>query len=157
MKNAMIVALGLVGAALVLSGPTDAQNIKTVQVTGVVDVGNFPLDAEGNVRVSGELGTGTSAVAHFVGITAGTVESNGSFGNNLYGIFDSNSACQAEFPDTRVCLWPEIAVSIPAPQYDGCVVIADDFNTLFTQATCINTNGRFSSDGLPATVACCGF
>ena len=130
-----------------------------VTVEGTVDVGNLPLDAEGNVRVAGELGMGSSAAARFVGISAGTVEPNTTnvMGNNdVYGILDSNIACQADFSDTRICLWPEIAASIPAPQYDGCVVIARGLDGT-EQGTCFNTNGRQSNDRLPALVACCGF
>ncbi len=203
MRNAIIVALGLVCAALILSSATSsAERIKTgggggdnggsgandsvpvavqnfpatqtvrgavdvknfplvVTVEGTVDVDNLPLDAEGNVRVAGELGMGSSAVAHFVGITAGTVEAFASseFGGGVYSILDSNFACQAEFSDTRICLWPEIAASMPAVQWDDHVVVARNFLSFLEQGTCINTNARTPGRGVdpPCPVACCGF
>lgn len=56
MRSTVVIALSLVCAALVLSGPADAQKTKLVGVTGTVDIGNFPLDAEGNIKVSGAVG-----------------------------------------------------------------------------------------------------
>ncbi len=55
MRGSLVLAVAVVCAALVLSGPADAQKDKVVEVTGTVDVGNLPLDVGGNVRVSGIL------------------------------------------------------------------------------------------------------
>jgi len=43
-------------------------------VRGTVNVGNLPLDAQGNLKVSGGGGAQAAPVAHFVGVAIGTVE-----------------------------------------------------------------------------------
>ena len=97
MRNAFIVGLAVVCAALVLSGPTDAQNIKTVQVTGVVDVGNFPAVQQ----VAG-------AERHFLGVTQNSFRFD-------QGIFAPARACHIDHPGSRPCTTAEIVGTVNPP------------------------------------------
>ncbi len=148
MRNALIVGLAVICAALVLSGPTDAQNIKTVQVTGTVDVGNFP--AVQRVR--------------FVGFTA-ELPYDPSF---PISTALANSECHAAFPSSRVCGWEEFILQIPPVPIDpnqpcvmtalrnsnGNVVDVTQLRDLVTPALVVCVANEALTE---FPLACCGF
>jgi len=121
-----------------------------------VNVGNFPLDEHGNLRVSGGGGTPAPPVAHFVGVTTATVDRQAGF-DPEYPILAMNRACQAEFPETRSCLYSDILKAIPTPDWNGCVLLATGFEGPNPVGLCVDSRGNNDFSGVPQHAACCGF
>ncbi len=179
MRNALIVGLAVICAALILStGGLDAQNVKTVQVTGVVDVGNLPaiqnvagtvdvgnlpLDADGNLRVAGNLNAAPREI-RFIGFTA-ELPYDPSF---PISTALANSECHAAFPSSRVCGWEEFILQIPPVPVDpnqpcvmtalrnsnGIVVDVTQLRDLVTPALVVCVANEALTE---FPIACCGF
>ncbi len=161
MRNAIIVALGLVCAALILSAPADAQRMKITEVTGTVDVGNLPFDAEGNVRVAGNLrGSIEFQRIRVVGFTQPMEPGTGD-------ITEFSNLCGSFVPGSRMCEDVELFRSLPPPQPFG---VAWSFNTLtndnsnavilrctFQAGNASSPFGNVCVNQTPMPVACCGF
>lgn len=158
------------GGGVTGTGP-QAQAIqvqKPVTVVENVVVTNFPLDAEGNLKVSGGSTSGQPAL-RFVGITHATFLDETFEG---VGVLTLSRACAAEFPGTRLCQLREILTdTIPAPpEWPGLVratgaepgVLAGGEGRLGGPSVCLRSTGltmscSYSTDGPgPWPAACCG-
>ncbi len=152
MRNAILVALGLVGAALVLSGPTVAQQIK--EITGTVDVGNLPLDALGNVLVSGVLRNPQRQPLpiRFVGFTQAQITGDS-------GAIMLSRTCHAEFPGTRQCTTAEIVETISPPLLPEATgwVRPDQHRPVGNIESMETITGLTSLGGAEADLTCIGF
>jgi hypothetical protein len=124
------------------------------QVAGSVQVSNLPVDADGNVRISGNLTLVPPAI-RFIGLSGPVT--NHPNGN----VLDLNRDCVAALAGTRACHVSEVLNAIPPPgRWDsvpgGVVWVVHDINGLGQ----LDSDGNFSqyatfADGNP--VACCGF
>ena len=158
MRGSIVLAVAVVCAALVLSGPTDAQNIKTVEVTGTVDVGNLPLDANGNVRVAGNL----RGSIEFQRVRFVTVTETNLLAGELQGPMGAHRLCAAEFPNLRACEGQEYLRTIPPePSFSDSIgrwVVVVQVELPHYSTKCINDIGTLGScAGHALPVACCGF
>jgi len=158
--------------ASALSTPTrptqvEVTNFPAVQaIAGTVDVGNLPLDANGNVRIAGILSV-LSARIHFVGFTTAIFPEGTE-------ILPLSRACASEFPGSRVCEQQESIKSIPPPPTSpagGSMVIyqrvpsnlSKDLVQDPLRAGCLGTDGDLFGCGTgtifpgPFPAACCGF
>lgn len=143
-------AVAVVCVALIMAtGDVEAPpQAKVTEVTGTVDVGNFP------VRQS-----------IFAGLTAATFTDES-------GVLDLNRACDAELSGSRICAKEELMLSIPPPAgWADRVLVVARFETLVVQERVVQggTRGCITSDGASAPckvevsetglhpIACCGF
>ncbi len=159
MRNALIVGLAVVCAAIILStGGLDAQSenaaTMSVNVAGVVDVGNFPETQ----KITGTFALLEPPKRHFVGITM-AIFPPFDFANRPSELA-INRVCFEEFPETVVCTREEIVNTMPPPApWPGRVIIVSrsSMGALFF---CIDSDGFDEGFGVctiesPAT--CCGF
>jgi hypothetical protein len=148
-------AVALVCVALILgTGNIEAPpEQKVTEVAGTVDVGNLPLDAEGNLRVTGEIILAAPMI-RFVGFTSGTVTAPASS-----FVLRLNRACEAEFPETRACETREITRAIPVPPAppSPAFIIASDPAASGVVLQCMNVDSVSTYCPDTAPVACCGF
>jgi hypothetical protein len=155
MRSTLVLALSVICAALVLSGPTDAQAVKVDEVTGTIDVSNLPLDELSNVLVSGIL-EHNLRTTRFVGITSAVFPK---FGSDHFFAF--GRACDSEFPNTHMCGDTELLQAIPTPDITGRAMIwADSATTSFPVLLCAMPDGIISCgvvSEIQIPVACCGF
>lgn len=141
--------------------PVEVTNFPTVQaVGGSVQVGNLPLDADGNLRVAGIL-VAASAAIRFVGFTEETFPIPQTCCERM-PVLSMNRACATAFPGARACDYAEVFRSIPPPPPlpVPSVLIVDKLGTgaTYFEGNCIHEDGTFGGCGAgPLPVACCGF
>jgi hypothetical protein len=158
-----------------VEGMVNVGNFPTVQgvevhgqvpISGQVDVGNLPLDADGNLRIAKSVTT-----VDFVGYTTATF-SEGT------GLLALNRACQAEFVGSRVCEGFELIDMIPAPpvpvpnqggnpSLPGYAFLvrfsqvntsagSPEYGATIPFSSCMSALGApFDCGALPMVVACC--
>jgi hypothetical protein len=153
MRGSLVLAVAVVCAALVLSGPTDAQQIK--EITGTVDVGNLPLDAAGNVLVSGILlnPQPPPLPIRFVGFTQTQLTGDS-------GAIMLSRACHFEFPNTRQCTTAEIVETINPPLTDpatGWVRIGASPVVAVTSPKVVDPYSGLDAPGTSSDLVCQGF
>ena len=130
----------------------------TQSVNGTVQVGNLPLDANGNVRVKAGSPS-ASGELHCVGVTAATFPPDS-------GILTLSRACNAEFAGSRICLTESVLGSLPPPpEWTGFAASVNGFGGEFTRTECMQSDGK-TEGGLftscdfgvsePIRVTCCG-
>ena len=141
MRNALIVALGLVCAAIILS--TGGLDAKSEKATGL------------SLNLSGSITLVDPPQRHFVGITTTTFPAWEPFsGPSKLSV---NRVCFAEFPDTSVCDASEVqnALPPPPPWPDRVIVIGNPL------ITCMDSDGGFQAGlgvcPIESPVMCCGF
>ena len=161
MRNALIVGLAVICAAIILStGGLDAQSenaaTMSVNVAGVVDVGNFPETQ----KITGTFALLDPPQRHVVGITM-TIFPAFTFGSETSpSELAVNRVCFAEFPETRVCSLEEVLNTMPPPEpwADRVIIIRRDvMGALFR---CIDSDGSFPGFAecpIPSPAICCGF
>jgi len=132
-------------AASAKHSQVEVTNFPAVQpVNGTVNVGNLPLDGDGNVRV-----TAAPKEAHFVGITTLAFPKSGAL--------PLSRGCNAEFSGTRLCDIKEVVRTMPTPDpWSQPLVYVGSGDSL--SPSCMNSDGGlFLCGGGEAPVACCGF
>jgi hypothetical protein len=136
---------------ITVTGSVAVTNFPAVQeVAGTVNVGNLPVDADGNVKVSGGH-VAVAVLAHFVGTTT----TSGFFSGQ--GTLALSRGCNAEMPGTRVSDWEEIFSTIPPAPLVGSVIVSRDLANS-PNGVCINQDGLMVSYcPEPAPIACCGY
>jgi hypothetical protein len=139
-----------------VTGSVAVTNFPATQtVGGTVQVGNLPIDAEGNVRVAGALAT-ARPIPHFAGLT-GALFAEGT------AILTLSHACNAEIAGTRLCEQQEVLLAIPPPLIPGRAVLI-----MYTESgtqiggrlrsSCMSSGGELFDCGIgPFPAACCGF
>ena len=133
MRGSLILARAVVCTGLLLSGPTDAQQIK--EIVGAVDVRNF-----------------VESRARFVGIVEGATAVNQ--GEELV----ISRACHQAFPGTRLCTFDEVLQHIPpVPEstWDGLKLLRVQTPRI---VLCLQSTGKLvvcPTGEHP--VMCCGF
>jgi len=123
----------------------EVTNFPAVQpVNGTVNVGNLPLDGDGNVRV-----TAAPKEAHFVGITTLAFPKSGAL--------PLSRGCNVEFSGTRLCDIKEVVRTMPIPDpWSQPLVYVGSGDSL--SPSCMGSDGGlFLCGGGEAPVACCGF
>ncbi len=152
MRNAIIVALGLVCAAVILStGGLDAQSENA---------------ARPSLNLTGTLALLDPPQPHVVGITKTTFPPFSLFGGP--GALPINRACFAEFPETNVCTLTEVLNAFPPPSPWPDLVIVSNESRGFggfpapVGIICIDSDGAFPTGRIPdcpieSPVICCGF
>ena len=127
MRNAIVIGLGLVIAAVVLAqsgepvvlgtaNPNKVQPVNVLNfpdpqnVAGTVDVGNLPAvqQVAGTVAVSSLPPLPQPARFHLVGFTAAELTGN-------QGVFTFTAACQLEYPGSRMCMLSEAIKTVVIP------------------------------------------
>ena len=141
MKNAIIVALAVVCAAVILSsGGLDAQSENA---------------ATHSLNLTGSLVLFDQPNRHVIGTTTTTFPPWEPFSGPTRLVV--NRVCFAEFPDTSVCVFDEVLNSIPPPPpwQDRVIVIGNPL------ITCMDSDGGFQSGlgvcPIESPVMCCGF
>jgi hypothetical protein len=139
------------------SRPTQVEvtNFPTVQeVVGTVNVGNLPVDAEGNVKVTL---SSLAPVVRFIGFTDVTFEAPSPFAGPL----SFSRACDSEFPGSRICEANEVLRSIPIVAeftQSALIFLPSDPTTVQAKVYCVNADGQVGScPGGLLPVACCGY
>ena len=134
-------------AAAAKLSQVEVTNFPAVQpVNGTVNVGNLPLDGDGNVRV-----TVAPKEVHFVGITTSTFPRSGAL--------PMSRGCNAEFSGTRLCDIKEVVRTIPTPDaWSQPVLWVGSGDAL--SPLCMDSEGSVfgvtSGCGGDNPVACCG-
>jgi hypothetical protein len=139
-----------------VTGAVDVRNFPATQnVAGTVAVNNLPLDAAGNVRVAGAMAL-FAPQGHVSGITSASLPVE-------TGILALSRACNAEFPESRICLAEAVLSSIPPPPtWTGFAAVARNFDEvdLGSGTPCFSSDGTFYFDCKfivsEVRVACCG-
>ncbi len=143
-------AAGLVAAIFSVGGASG-------QRLAVIDVGNLPVDGNGDLRVAGVVVAAPAAI-RFVGFTAATFSDSA-------GFLTISRACNAEFPSTRVCDVRELGESIPPPpDWTDRIRLAEGLSAGGASVFigCYTSDGRPSPCRLEASdpgvfpAACCG-
>ena len=124
----------------------------TVTVEGTVDVGNLPLDSDGNVRVAGTL-TVEAPIIRVVGVTSNPISLPA-----FSGLAILNPECSAEFPNSRVCELGEVFRTIPpAADMPLAWVMRESPSILCTSGDKPLDRLFSCNEASPLPVACCGF
>ncbi len=124
----------------------------TVTVEGTVDVGNLPLDADGNVRVAGTL-TVEVPMIRVVGVTSNPISLP-----DFSGVAILNTECSAEFPNSRVCELMEVFRTIPpAADMPLAWVMTGSPSILCTSGDRPGDRRYTCNQASPLPVACCGY
>ena len=130
-------AVALVCVALILgTGNIEAPpEPKVTEVTGTVDVGNFP-DA-----------------VRFLGYTSQPILMPAST-----DVMALNRECPVEFPESRACRASEIYLMIPPPTLELAWVTVINADASSAGIFCLNTESQLGScSAALLPVACCGF
>jgi hypothetical protein len=137
-----------VDKTVTVTGSVAVTNLPAVQqVAGTVNVGNLPVDADGNVKVVG-IAAAPSASVHFVGYTPVV---------HVQSVWAMTTECNNDFPGTRACTADELFYAIPPPpDWTG-----DAVGVLFplnSPSRCVNHNHEDGCAGTPTLpIACCGY
>ena len=150
MRNALIVALGLVCAAIILStGGLDAQSEHA---------------AAPSLNLTGSLVLLDPPQPHVVGITTTTFPPFDFFSGP--GALPINRVCFSEFPETNVCTLTEVLNAFPPPSpWPDLVIVSNESTRGFLGSggfICIDSDGAFPTGRIPdcpieSPVMCCGF
>ena len=149
MRNALIVGLAVICAALILStGGLDAQNENAAGPS---------LDLTGTLQLL------DPPQRHVVGITTTTFPPFDFFVGP--GALPINRACFAEFPETNVCTLTEVLNAFPPPSPWPDLVIVSNESRGFPGSggfLCIDSDGAFPAGRVPdcpieSPAICCGF
>lgn len=141
-----------------VTGSVAVTNLPALQqVAGTVNVGNLPVDAAGNVLVSGTLHL-PSASVRFVGYTQAIYREG-------TGLLELGRACDSEFTGSRMCEGMEMAKISPPPPAPAAPAMLVLFGSSTTWGTglatvplssCMSAAGvPFACGGDPLPVACC--
>jgi hypothetical protein len=149
-----------VDKTVTVTGSVAVTNLPAVQqVAGMLNVGNLPLDGDGNLRTSGAVLIATPQ-SHVVGITTTLFSLTPTYPR----ILTLSRGCQAEFPGSRVCFQGEPMTTIPPPpEWSGAVWLVERPDALNFYSACYTSDGQsvpckqnpWDPDALPAI--CCGY
>jgi hypothetical protein len=129
----------------------------TIEITGTIDVGNLPLDDEGNLLVSGISCGGGPAPVRFVGVTTQTVSRNPGEFDPEFPVLAMNHACHAEFPATRACTYGELLRLTPPADWQGLALVAtNDLSLSNAVGVCLTSQGQPGYCTSPTPTTCCG-
>ncbi len=150
MRNALIVGLAVICAAIILStGGLDAQSEHA---------------AMPSLNLTGTLALLEPPPRHVVGITTTTFPPFSLFGGP--GALPINRACFAEFPETNVCTLTEVLNAFPPPSpWPDLVIVSNESTRGFPAPggiICIDSDGAFTAARIPdcpieSPAMCCGF
>jgi len=149
-----------------VTGSVAVINLPAVQqVAGTVNVGNLPLNQDGNLRVTGTLAS-LPAAASFVGFTSPAPLS-------VLTALQGSRLCSQEIPGSRLCSIAECYRSIPAPPEFPTQMLGTGWARLMEAEIpphsapaliCIRSDGEVEASactlitGLTETpFACCGY
>lgn len=133
--------------------PVEVTNFPATQnVAGTLNVGNMPVDANGDLRVVGNL-QAVPASLHFVGITSESI-----LPPNISKVVLLSRACAAEFPNTRICEDIDLDRQIPPPPEFTSPAWVMQISSEYAMpvAWCQDSDG-YCTDLSAHPVACCGY